>query len=230
MGPKTNTSWTTEDDARLAELAAAGLGSKQVAALIGKTVSAVNNRCYLKRIRFDRSAANARRIAALQKPVAERFFNFVSPEPNSGCWLWAGSCDRKGYGQLRVQPKSLKYATHVSWEIHRGPTNGMHLCHKCDNPNCVNPDHLFLGTQRDNTHDMMKKGRADISGLKLGHGRNKGKGKPFRIEVSWQKQRQKFAARIFLKDTGAVHVGRFLTRDLARDACMKALRERGHAV
>lgn len=97
-------------------------------------------------------------------PITVRFWKYVSPEPNSGCWLWEGSVDKRGYGQIRSHnsgPGSLRYATHISLEIHdRKLPPGMNACHKCDIPLCVNPDHLFHGTQKDNSADSWAKGRA----------------------------------------------------------------------
>lgn len=97
--------------------------------------------------------------------VAERFERKFVPEPNSGCWIWTGSTDRRGYGQLRVTTQKnktrLRYATHVSLEIvGRKVPKGMEACHHCDVPACVNPDHLFIGTHRDNVLDSWSKGRA----------------------------------------------------------------------
>lgn len=80
-----------------------------------------------------------------------------------GCWEWIG-CKSGGYGRIWVkkenrQVKSL--AHRISWEMFRGPiSNNLFVCHTCDNPPCVNPDHLWLGTKSDNTIDMWKKGRA----------------------------------------------------------------------
>lgn len=97
------------------------------------------------------------------KAMADRFWKFVSPEPNSGCWLWEGSTDKRGYGQLRLSssgPGSLAYATHVSLALAgRHVPSGKCACHHCDNPPCVNPDHLFIGTQLDNMRDAKAKGR-----------------------------------------------------------------------
>ena len=92
--------------------------------------------------------------------VAERFEQLVSPEPNSGCWLWLGYVHCKfGYGRLQFNMRT-ELAHRWSWIIHRGEIpDGLSVLHKCDNAHCVNPDHLFLGSLADNTADMCAKGR-----------------------------------------------------------------------
>ncbi len=74
------------------------------------------------------------------------------------CWEWQGPrsvVERGGYGVMKGRK-----AHRVSWELHHGPIpEGMHVCHHCDNPPCVNPDHLFLGTDKDNAEDKVSKGR-----------------------------------------------------------------------
>lgn len=81
------------------------------------------------------------------------------PEPNSGCWLWLGYCDKNGYGGFGYNWK-MRIAHRFSYEAFCGPiTNGLHVLHKCDTPSCVNPDHLFLGTELDNARDKHAKGR-----------------------------------------------------------------------
>jgi len=85
------------------------------------------------------------------------FESRVIPEPNSGCWLWIAGHDRNGYGLMTGNAKAHR----VSYELHRGPIPaGVLVCHKCDTRCCVNPDHLFLGSEKDNSEDMSRKGRA----------------------------------------------------------------------
>ena len=76
-----------------------------------------------------------------------------------GCWEWYGPFDRDGYGKVKRHGKTLR-AHRVSYEIHKGPIPpGLVLLHSCDNPSCVNPEHLRPGTVRDNNQDMLRKGR-----------------------------------------------------------------------
>lgn len=75
------------------------------------------------------------------------------------CWQWTASVNSKGYGRFGYNGKAQR-AHRVSWLLHRGPIPaGMLVCHRCDNPGCVNPDHLFLGDAAANTSDMDAKGR-----------------------------------------------------------------------
>lgn len=76
-----------------------------------------------------------------------------------GCWLWMKALNGDGYGHFYTGSKIDK-AHRASWRFHRGDIpSGMSVLHSCDNPRCVNPDHLFLGSQRDNVIDMAQKKR-----------------------------------------------------------------------
>ena len=93
-------------------------------------------------------------------PAEDRFFLSFVPEPNSGCWLWLGAeHGSNGYGKIKVDGKSMQ-AHRYSWLFHNGPIpDGICVCHRCDIPTCVNPTHLFLGTNKENNDDKIKKGR-----------------------------------------------------------------------
>ncbi len=88
-------------------------------------------------------------------------FNAKYQKDESGCWIWIASCAGMGYGQIKLPGERRQiYAHRLSYLIHKGPLpEGKHICHTCDNPKCVNPDHLFVGTSQDNHDDMTKKKR-----------------------------------------------------------------------
>lgn len=92
------------------------------------------------------------------KTTEERFWTKVEIIPFHECWEWI-ACKRFGYGRFHTNGKSMS-AHRISWQIHSGEIpKGLKVLHRCDNTSCVRPDHLFLGTQKDNVDDMCKKGR-----------------------------------------------------------------------
>jgi hypothetical protein len=99
---------------------------------------------------------------AARKSLQERFDSKYQPEPNTGCWLWVGGLNEGGYGIIGLGSRSegVARAHRVSWVLHRGPLNSCDcVLHKCDQPRCVNPDHLFVGSQSDNMKDCVQKKR-----------------------------------------------------------------------
>jgi len=102
-------------------------------------------------------------------PPSIRFWRFVSKGDPNECWVWTGFRYKKGlaYGQFEEgtsPPMRRTVRAHrYSWVLHNGEIpSGMQVLHRCDNPGCVNPNHLFLGTQKQNIEDMVRKGRASM--------------------------------------------------------------------
>src|SRR3990172_5475616 len=95
----------------------------------------------------------------MRKNTQEQFEKKFEMIPECGCWLWTAGCTDKGYGQFRLSGVN-KLAHRTAWEFYRGPIPaGLCVLHRCDTPACVNPYHLFLGTQYDNAQDRENKNR-----------------------------------------------------------------------
>lgn len=91
-----------------------------------------------------------------KKPLAQAFLKYVS---GGNCLEWTGAKDGAGYGMVKHDGKQWK-AHRLAYFLANGSIpDGAYICHKCDNPSCVNPAHLFAGTQQDNARDMVAKGR-----------------------------------------------------------------------
>jgi len=117
-------------------------------------------------------------------PPETRFWARVEiPDNADDCWLWVGGTYSIGYGAMMINYKHIG-AHRFSYQLHCGPIpKGMFVCHHCDNPACVNPKHLFLGTPRDNMRDKMRKGRGGIVSVPHPSGEDHYKSKLTSVQV-----------------------------------------------
>lgn len=143
--------------------------------------------------------------------VAQRLDKLSIPEPNSGCLLWMGRTDHDGYGRMDVVDSAGKRslsAHRVAFELEFGEiTNGLFVLHRCDTPLCINPDHLFLGTQKENCQDTARKGR----------GTKSKSGMPFGVK----RHRLRFTAHVKV-DGRMIHLGTFASAEEASAAAVAA--------
>ena len=92
------------------------------------------------------------------KTIEDKYWDRVVKADD--CWQWTGARDKQGYGRLSPAVGVFLRAHRFSWELHNGPVpEGLLVCHRCDNPECTNPNHLFLGSPQDNMDDKVRKGR-----------------------------------------------------------------------
>lgn len=104
-------------------------------------------------------------------------------EKSGDCWIWQDSLTEKGYGQFRIGNKKIR-AHRMAYLLSGGTIpNGMMVCHKCDNPSCINPNHLFIGTAKDNVRDCIQKGRHCLTNFKKQYGERNGRSKLTRNDI-----------------------------------------------
>ena len=140
--------------------------------------------------------------------LEERFWAKV--EKTDGCWPWKGALTTGGYGSIVEHlntRRSASQANRVSWQLHYGPIpTGLFVCHRCDNRACVRPEHLFLGTPKENSEDMKQKGRSG--------GGCPGKLKPAQVVAIRQRRSEGESYRSVARDYG-------LAKETVRRACLR---------
>ena len=91
--------------------------------------------------------------------MKQRLISKIEINNETGCWEWTATTHGSGYGLFYIGNKTFR-AHRISWQLENGTIpDGMFVCHSCDNPSCINPEHLFLGSPKDNSQDMVDKGR-----------------------------------------------------------------------
>lgn len=100
----------------------------------------------------------------VEKTVEERFTEKIHVNASTGCHEWTSTLNPKGYGSFHITKPKTVLAHRHSWEMANGPIpEGYYVLHRCDNRKCVNPDHLYIGTQQENMNDMYARGRGNKS-------------------------------------------------------------------
>jgi len=161
----------TDDEIRLLYLGE-NMSAYRIADVFG--VSSHSVYVALRRMGITRDAKVARGMSTKQDPQ-RRFLNKIRIVPETGCWEWEAKLMQSGYGGFYIDGKTTT-AHRAGWILFKGDVpKTIEVCHKCDNPKCVNPDHMFLGTHEENMKDAWRKER--FSNRKIQRGEEVGTSK-----------------------------------------------------
>ena len=149
------------------------------------------------------------------RDVAQQEAFWANVEKSESCWVWRKGRTAAGYGQTRINGEQI-YAHRLAWMLSRGPIpNGLLVCHHYDNPPCVRPEHLFLGTRNDNVQDMCRKWRRGVVPPLLGSANHKTK---LRHEQVREARKLYAAGRLTMRAIGTRYgVSRHTIADIIRE-------------
>lgn len=157
------------------------------------------------------------KIPTLTKFYIHKFMNYIDRKSKDECWTWKGATNTDGYGYFRIKDKIYR-AHRLSYNLKHGrlPEKKL-ICHRCDNRHCVNPHHLYAGTHRDNSMDMVNKGRhvSQVQPEALARGSHNGMAKlkeqdVFEIRALSSVHKYKYFTIAKLYDVSASTIGRIL--------------------
>lgn len=140
------------------------LKNKRLSKISACDIDGCSNKSYVKGLCNAHYIRKSRKKPMLEKSwhqlsAKERLNKFIKVNEENQCWIWTGGKNKKGYGSLSYNGKTT-IAHRLSYELYIGQIpNEMLICHHCDTPSCINPGHLFLGTNLDNSNDKFSKGR-----------------------------------------------------------------------
>lgn len=155
--PKSRRMWTDEEDCVIRENYPNGKITEWRYLLPHRNYNVICKRIVQLGLPFRSEQESYEEMLKVRSLV--RFWSKVEITGDETCWRWHGSKTNDGYGVFGAIRKPVT-AHRFSYELHYGEiTGGLQVLHKCDNPECVNPAHLWLGTQKDNIHDAIRKGR-----------------------------------------------------------------------
>lgn len=155
--------WAEQDIERLREFATRCLSAQQIAKMFRVTACSINNQCANHGIKLKPLLPDLPTESAEFKSRLWHMRVFPRLVANGECLEWVRASSSAGYGQIRAGGK-IVILHRLAYEVSNGVSGlppGLFVCHKCDNPRCCNPQHLFLGTPVDNARDMMNKGRGN---------------------------------------------------------------------
>lgn len=147
-----------------------------------------------------------------RKTLEERFMEKVCIDASTGCWVWNACYRKTGYGAFGIG-NYVDYAHRAAWRIYKGDIpESMYVCHKCDVRGCVNPDHLFIGTAKENMQDASKKGRVKLPAASYASNENHQVAKLTNEQVLLIRSKKEIRPSVFAKKFGVTYHAIWMVR------------------